>query len=295
MTTAKKKILFLCTGNAARSQMAEALARIDYADLLAPVSAGSRPAGFVHPLAVVAIEELGFSMRDAWSKSAEEFEEEPLDLVVTLCDSAAEDCPTWPTAARIEHWSIDDPSFGPGSEGARLAAFRATRNLLRRRIDELGLSFAAPAEGRTDGQIVDGGSRILGDLLREHGFRSEGVRERREGQHKGARARHARKGRAVELQSRSGVGIAVYEAGGVRLLHPEYMERLHASGEMRYPGYSRDPLDAFRRLRADLIRFGRPFLSGKGLDEFRSVAVGGSDPAAQPPRKTATAVRLRRS
>ena len=137
MTEAKKKILFLCTGNAARSQMAEALARIDYGDLLAPVSAGSRPAGFVHPLAIRAIEELGFSMGRAHSKSADDFLDDAFDVVVTVCDSAAADCPIWTGAKHLVHWSIEDPSFLPGDEAKRFAAFRATRDELRRRIDGL--------------------------------------------------------------------------------------------------------------------------------------------------------------
>src|SRR5215475_7434522 len=130
MTEAKKSILFLCTGNAARSQMAEALARMDYPDIVAPVSAGSRPAGFVHPMAVQAIGELGVGLSKARSKSAEEFYGTPLDLVVTVCDSAAADCPKWPAARHVVHWSVEDPSFVSG-EAARLKAFRATRDELR--------------------------------------------------------------------------------------------------------------------------------------------------------------------
>ena len=115
--------------------MAEALARIDYPDLLEPVSAGSRPAGFVHPLAVTAIEELGFGLDRAYSKGADEFVEQEFDLVVTVCDSAAADCPTWPGARHLVHWAIEDPSFIKGGDQARLDAFRATREELRQRID----------------------------------------------------------------------------------------------------------------------------------------------------------------
>ncbi|HEV8232155.1 MAG TPA: arsenate reductase ArsC [Thermoanaerobaculia bacterium] len=135
MPDAKKRVLFLCTGNAARSQMAEALARADHADVLDPVSAGSRPAEVVHHLAIRAIEELGIPMDGAHTKSAQKFAEVPFDVVVTVCDSAAQDCPTWPNAARIEHWSIEDPSWGDPS--TRWERFRETRDDLRRRIDEL--------------------------------------------------------------------------------------------------------------------------------------------------------------
>jgi arsenate reductase len=140
----KKRVLFLCTGNAARSQMAEALARADHGEVLDPVSAGSRPAGFVHPLAIRAIEALGVSMDGAHSKSALEFRNEPFDLVVTVCDSAAEDCPTWPGARRIEHWSIEDPSYGPDDPATRYGRFLATRDEIRHRIDELVASLRRP-------------------------------------------------------------------------------------------------------------------------------------------------------
>src|SRR5687768_4741114 len=98
MTDAKKRVLFLCTGNAARSQMAEALAREFHGESIEPVSAGSRPAGFVHPLAIRAMKELGADMDGARSKGVEEFANQPFDVVVTVCDSAAQDCPHWPNA-----------------------------------------------------------------------------------------------------------------------------------------------------------------------------------------------------
>ena len=131
----KKRVLFLCTGNAARSQMAEALARADHGDLLDPVSAGSRPAELVHHLAIQVIEELGISMEGTRTKSAGEFAAAALDLVVTVCDSAAQDCPSWPGTKRIEHWSIEDPSWA--DPDTRLEHFRETRDELRRRIGEL--------------------------------------------------------------------------------------------------------------------------------------------------------------
>jgi arsenate reductase len=127
----KKKILFLCTGNAARSQMAEGLARANHGDAIDFVSAGSRPAGFVHPNAIRALAEIGIDVQDAQSKSADEFLAETFDVVVTVCDSAAADCPSWPGAKRIEHWSIEDPSW------SGYQAFVETRDDLARRIDEL--------------------------------------------------------------------------------------------------------------------------------------------------------------
>ena len=130
-----KRVLFLCTGNAARSQMAEALANNFHGDAIEAVSAGSRPAGFVHPLAIRAMAEIGIDISDAESKSAAKFIDQQFDAVVTVCDSAAQDCPNWPGAKRIEHWPIEDPSFAPDGDAARL--FRETRDDLARRIDEL--------------------------------------------------------------------------------------------------------------------------------------------------------------
>ncbi len=133
----KKKILFLCTGNAARSQMAEGLARADHGDVLEVVSAGSRPAGWVHPLAIRALADVGIDASEQTSKSADQFINEPFDVVVTVCDSAAQDCPVWPGAKRIEHWPIEDPSWGPDDPATRYDRFLETRDELRRRIDEL--------------------------------------------------------------------------------------------------------------------------------------------------------------
>jgi arsenate reductase len=130
----KKRILFLCTGNAARSQMAEAIANAFHSDKVEAVSAGSRPAGWVHPLSIRAMAEQGVDIRDAESKPADRFMNEKFDVVVTVCDSAAQDCPHWPNAARVEHWPIEDPSFGSGDGMQR---FVATRDDLARRIDEL--------------------------------------------------------------------------------------------------------------------------------------------------------------
>ncbi len=268
MTQARKKILFLCTGNAARSQMSEALARIDYGDLVDPVSAGSRPAGFVHPLAIVAIEELGISLDDAYSKSAGDFQDQAFDLVVTVCDSAAADCPTWPGARHIVNWSVEDPSFLPGDEARRLAAFRATRDDLRKRIDGLMGALNRSHPKRTDAELLEAGAGILADAFQPYGFKFGGVRQEKLGHRAVAVGQFARRGRAVELQVRSGVSIALWAAGERRMLHPDYMECLGASAQMRYPGFSKDPLDAFRRLRADFFRFGGPFLAGKAIKEF---------------------------
>jgi arsenate reductase len=130
----KKRILFLCTGNAARSQMAEGLANAFHGDVVEAVSAGSRPAGWVHPMAIRAMAELGVDIGGAESKGAAQFVDESFDVVVTVCSSAAQDCPMWPGAKRIEHWGIEDPTFGAGDA---LQRFIATRDELAGRIEEL--------------------------------------------------------------------------------------------------------------------------------------------------------------
>lgn len=132
----KKRVLFLCTANAARSQMAEAIARSRHGDVIDAVSAGSRPAGRVHPDAVRAMAELGIDIRDVKPKAADAFLTEPLDLVVTVCDDAAKDCPRWPGATRVEHWSIVDPAHVNDAD-ARYRRFIATRDDLVARIEKL--------------------------------------------------------------------------------------------------------------------------------------------------------------
>ena len=114
--------------------MAEALARHFHGDAIDAVSAGSRPTGWVHPLAIRAMAEIGVDISEAESKSAERFLDQPFDVVVTVCDSAAQDCPLWPGAKRIEHWPIEDPSFA-GADAPR--RFSETRDDLKRRIEEL--------------------------------------------------------------------------------------------------------------------------------------------------------------
>ena len=125
----KKRLLFLCTGNIARSQMAEGIANAFYGDVIDAVSAGSRPGSGVHPYAVRAMAEKGVDISGAQSKGADRFIDQSFDVVVTVCDSAAADCPHWPHAKRIEHWPIADPTD--------YASFIDRRDELERRISEL--------------------------------------------------------------------------------------------------------------------------------------------------------------
>lgn len=131
-------VLFLCTHNSSRSQMAEGLLRARGGKRYAVFSAGTHPRA-VHPLAVKAMAELGIDISERAghrAKGIEEFvNEPPMDLVITVCDEAAEECPYFPRARHQEHWSFPDPSKATGSEEERLAVFRQVRGAIAARID----------------------------------------------------------------------------------------------------------------------------------------------------------------
>jgi len=123
----KKKVLFLCTGNSCRSQMAEAIVNAKLGDQWEAVSAGTKPAGYVHPKAIQVLQEIGIQHQGK-SKLADEYRSLPLDLVVTVCDSAAEECPLWLGQGKRVHHSFDDPAKASGSEEQVLEAFRRVRD-----------------------------------------------------------------------------------------------------------------------------------------------------------------------
>lgn len=125
--------------------MADALARRNHGDEWDVESAGSRPAGWVHPMAIRAMADLGVDISAAESKSADQFLDQDFDVVVTVCDSAAQDCPTWRGAKRIEHWPIEDPSSEP-DPSMRYQRFLETRDDLSRRIDELVATLGTEAD-----------------------------------------------------------------------------------------------------------------------------------------------------
>lgn len=131
----RTRVLFLCTGNSARSQMAEALLRHLSGDRYEALSAGVTPRG-LHPLAVEVMRELGVDISAQRSKDVAEFLGQPVDIVVTLCSSARESCPVFPARVRTLHWDVDDPAAVEGTPAERLAAFRRTRDELARRIRE---------------------------------------------------------------------------------------------------------------------------------------------------------------
>jgi arsenate reductase (thioredoxin) len=120
----KKRVLFLCTGNSCRSQMAEALVNARLGETWEAVSAGTKPAGFVHPKALAALEEIGIRHAGR-SKSMNEFRGQDFDLVVTVCDSAAEECPVWLGRGRRVHHGFPDPAKAEGTDEEVMQAFRA--------------------------------------------------------------------------------------------------------------------------------------------------------------------------
>lgn len=127
----KRKVLFLCTGNSCRSQMAEAIVNARLSEAWEAVSAGTRPAGYVHPKALAALAEIGIK-HSGRSKLADEFRGVDFDLVVTVCDSAAEDCPVWLGKGKRIHHSFPDPA-----KTDDLADFRAVRDLIAEEIPPL--------------------------------------------------------------------------------------------------------------------------------------------------------------
>lgn len=124
---AEGRVLFLCTGNSVRSQMAEAIVNDRLGDAWQAVSAGTRPAGYVHPLAVRALGEIGI-LHAGRSKSVAEFSGQPFDLVVTVCDDAAEECPLWLGPGKRVHLGFRDPARATGTDEEILAVFRAVRD-----------------------------------------------------------------------------------------------------------------------------------------------------------------------
>jgi arsenate reductase len=127
------RVLFLCTHNSARSQMAEGLLRHMAGDRFEAMSAGTE-ATHVRALAVQAMEEIGVDISGQESKTPTRYLQEPFDYVITVCDDANEACPFFPGAGNRLHWSFEDPSRAEGSEEERLAVFRSVRDRIRDRV-----------------------------------------------------------------------------------------------------------------------------------------------------------------
>ncbi len=143
MSSEKPTVLILCTGNSCRSHLAEGILRAVAGDLLEVASAGSKPAGYVHPLAIKAMAEIDIDIAAHTSKSMRDFMNREVETVITVCGNADQACPIFPGQVNRHHWPFDDPAHATGTEAEQLAVFRRVRNEIRR-------TFSAYADGRRD-------------------------------------------------------------------------------------------------------------------------------------------------
>jgi arsenate reductase len=145
----KPTVLILCTGNSCRSHLAEGVLRHAAGDLLEVVSAGSRPAGYVHPLAIEVMREIGVDLSGHTSKHLQEFTTRQIETVITVCGNADQACPVFPGQVNRHHWPFDDPAHATGSEDEKKLVFRRVR-------DEIRAVFGAYAAGRRDQAKAEG-------------------------------------------------------------------------------------------------------------------------------------------
>ena len=136
----KSKVLILCTGNSCRSHIAAGILRNAASDLIEVASAGSDPSGYVHPKAITALEEIGIDISAHTSKHMNDFLEQEIHTVITVCGNADQACPTYPGQAHRHHWGFEDPAHAEGSEDEIMEIFRKVR-------DEIKLVFEAYAAG----------------------------------------------------------------------------------------------------------------------------------------------------
>jgi len=139
----KPLVLILCTGNSCRSQMAEVLLRRAAGDVIRVESAGSQPSGYVHPLAIEVLKEIGIDHSEGRSKSLDEFLDQDVETVITVCGNADQACPVFPGQARRYHWPFDDPPHAAGPDEEPIEVFRRVR-------DEIDRVFSAYGHGRRD-------------------------------------------------------------------------------------------------------------------------------------------------
>ncbi|HSH14538.1 MAG TPA: arsenate reductase ArsC [Verrucomicrobiae bacterium] len=139
----KPTILILCTGNSCRSHLAEGILRAAAGDIFKVQSAGSKPAGHVHPLAIQVMKEIGIDISDHRSKHMDEFVKQPVETVITVCADADQLCPMFPGQVNRHHWGFADPANAAGTDEEKLAVFRRVR-------DEIKRVFEAYAAGRRD-------------------------------------------------------------------------------------------------------------------------------------------------
>lgn len=138
-------VLVLCTGNSCRSHLAEGFLRAASEGRFRVASAGSKPAGYVHPLAIRAMAEVGVDISTHTSKHLSEFLAQPVETVITVCGNADQACPLFPGQVNRHHWPFHDPAHATGTEEEKLRVFRQVRDEIRR-------VFEAYAEGRLDAE-----------------------------------------------------------------------------------------------------------------------------------------------
>jgi arsenate reductase len=143
----KPNVLILCTGNSCRSHMAEGILRAAAGDLIAVHSAGSKPAGYVHPKAIQVLREIGLDLSAHTSKHMNEFLDRKITTVITVCGNADQACPVYPGQLHRHHWGFDDPAHAQGTEEEILAEFRRVR-------DQIRLVFEAYAAGLREGRAL---------------------------------------------------------------------------------------------------------------------------------------------
>jgi len=139
----KPTVLILCTGNSCRSHLAEGLLRAASKDRFVVASAGSKPAGYVHPLAIQVMAEIGIDIASHTSKHMNDFLNQSVETVITVCGNADQACPLFPGQLNRHHWPFEDPAHATGTEAEKLAVFRRVRDEIRR-------VFEAYAAGRLD-------------------------------------------------------------------------------------------------------------------------------------------------
>ncbi|MEO7319824.1 MAG: arsenate reductase ArsC [Chthoniobacteraceae bacterium] len=140
----KPLVLILCTGNSCRSHLAEGILRAAAGNLLEVASAGSKPAGYVNPKAIIVMQEIGIDLSVHTSKHMNEFLSRRVTTVITVCGNADQACPMFPGQVNRHHWGFDDPAHATGTEEEILAVFRSVR-------DEIRLVFEAYAAGLKEG------------------------------------------------------------------------------------------------------------------------------------------------
>ncbi len=149
----KVKVLFLCTGNSARSQMAEGYLKRAAGERFVALSAGIEPKG-LNPLAVEAMREIGIDISSQRSKDVRDFLGQPIPYVVTVCANAREKCPVFPGTYKFLHWDFDDPAAAEGTHDEKLAAFQRVRDEIVQMIDQEFLNENKPTSGQRSSQFT---------------------------------------------------------------------------------------------------------------------------------------------